>query len=52
MDNQTLQRMLELHAQWARGESGGKRADLSGADLSDADLRGATRIDSVKKTSA
>jgi uncharacterized protein YjbI with pentapeptide repeats len=33
--------ILEKHAQWARGEAGGERADLRGADLQGADLRGA-----------
>ena len=36
-----LKKILELHAKWINGEEGGKRADLSHADLSDADLRGA-----------
>ena len=33
--------ILEKHAKWARGEDGGERADLRGADLHDADLCGA-----------
>ena len=33
--------ILEKHAKWARGEDGGERADLYGADLRDADLCGA-----------
>ena len=33
--------ILEKHAKWLRGEDGGERADLRGADLSGADLRGA-----------
>ena len=36
-----LKKILELHAKWLNGEEGGKRADLSDADLSDADLSGA-----------
>lgn len=31
--------ILEKHARWARGEQGGKRADLQRADLRGADLR-------------
>ena len=30
--------ILEKHAKWIRGEDGGERADLRGADLRDADL--------------
>ncbi len=30
--------ILEKHAKWARGEDGGERANLRGADLGDADL--------------
>ena len=33
--------ILEKHAKWARGEDGGERANLRGADLCDADLRDA-----------
>ena len=41
-----LKAILDAHAKWLRGESGGKRADLQraylrGADLRGADLRGA-----------
>ena len=41
-----LKQILELHKKWLNNEAGGKRADLSGAnlrgtDLSGADLRGA-----------
>jgi len=32
---------LELHAKWLRGDDGGQRLDLYGADLRGADLRGA-----------
>ena len=41
MEANELKKILELHAKWINGEEGGKRADLSHADLSDADLRGA-----------
>lgn len=33
--------ILEKHAKWARGEDGGERADLRGANLCDANLCGA-----------
>ena len=33
--------ILEKHAKWIRGEDGGERADLRGANLRDADLCGA-----------
>ena len=33
--------ILEKHAKWARGEDGGERADLCGANLCDANLYGA-----------
>ena len=33
--------ILEKHAKWARGEDGGERADLCGANLCDANLNGA-----------
>ena len=36
-----LKEILRLHALWAEGAEGGKRADLSEADLRGADLRGA-----------
>ena len=36
-----LKQILELHKKWLDNEAGGKRADLSGADLSDAYLSGA-----------
>ena len=37
--------ILEKHAKWIRGEDGGERADLCGADLRDADLCGANLCD-------
>ena len=33
-----IELILEKHAKWARGEDGGERADLCGADLRGADL--------------
>ena len=38
MDKQELKNILDKHLKWLRGENGGKRADLSGADLSWANL--------------
>ena len=40
MKKEKLQKIIESHDKWLRDE-GGRRADLSGADLSRADLRGA-----------
>ena len=36
-----LQSVLDLHRKWLYSEEGGRRADLSGADLRRADLSGA-----------
>lgn len=36
-----LQKILESHGKWLRGENGGQRADLRNADLQGADLQGA-----------
>ena len=36
-----LKAIIDKHAKWLRGEDGGERADLYGADLRDADLYGA-----------
>ncbi len=36
-----LKQILELHKKWLNKEAGGKRANLSGADLRSADLSGA-----------
>ena len=41
MDKQELKNILDKHLKWLRGENGGKRADLSRADLSRANLFGA-----------
>ena len=46
MKQKELNEILRLHAMWLRGEDGGKRAilygaDLRGANLCEADLRGA-----------
>ena len=38
MDKQELKNILDKHLKWLRGENGGKRADLFGANLSGADL--------------
>ena len=37
--------ILEKHAKWARGEDGGECADLYGANLRNANLRGAKNTD-------
>jgi len=41
MEQEELNRILELHKKWLNGESGGIKADLSGADLRYVDLRDA-----------
>ena len=41
MDKQELKNILDKHLKWLRGEYGGKRADLSRANLFRADLSGA-----------
>lgn len=41
MTQEELKEIIRLHGLYLRGESGGKRAYLSGADLSGADLSGA-----------
>jgi hypothetical protein len=41
MTTEEIKHTLELHGKWLRGEDGGVRADLRGADLCRADLRGA-----------
>jgi len=41
MDKQELKNILDKHLKWIRGENGGKRADLFGANLSRANLSGA-----------
>ena len=40
-----LKAIIYKHAKWAKGEDGGERANLCGADLRDADLRGADLCD-------
>ena len=43
MDDKALKKILDRHAAWVRGgEEEGSRAVLIGADLRNADLRGAT----------
>ena len=44
MDHGELQRILDSHAAWLRGEPDGQRADLRGADLVGADLRRAVLL--------
>jgi uncharacterized protein YjbI with pentapeptide repeats len=41
MNQEELNKVLELHKNWLNDEEGGVRADLEGADLYRADLRGA-----------
>lgn len=41
MDNRTLKEILSKHYDWLNGKEGGVRADLRGADLRSAYLRGA-----------
>lgn len=41
MDKQKLDKILELHKMWIKGDANGKRADLHGFDLRGADLYGA-----------
>ena len=41
MNSEEIRKMLENHKKWLFNESGGIRADLTGADLCGADLRGA-----------
>ena len=41
MDSDKLQKILDLHEQWLNDGKRGERANLRGADLSDAGLRGA-----------
>ena len=41
MDKQELKNILDKHLKWIRGENGGKRANLSRADLFGANLSGA-----------
>ena len=41
MKQEELQEILDAHKKWIKGEDGGVRANLRGADLRGADLRGA-----------
>jgi hypothetical protein len=41
MTTEKIKHTLELHSKWLRGEDGGARGNLRGADLSGADLSGA-----------
>ena len=45
MNKYELNRILELHEKWIKGEEGGVKADLRGADLMGANLRGADLSD-------
>jgi len=47
MDSDILKVKLEAHLKWRRGEPGGERAYLRGADLSDANLSGANLSDAI-----
>ena len=40
MDEKELQQILESHGKWLRGEEGGERANLHGADLRNTNLLG------------
>lgn len=42
-----LKEIIESHEKWLRNEEGGERADLQGANLQDAYLRGADLPDGV-----
>ena len=39
MTEEELKEVLKLHKKWLNNEPDGKKADLRGADLSEADLR-------------
>ena len=41
VSKEELAAIIERHGQWLRGEDGGERANLCGADLRGADLSGA-----------
>ena len=41
MNSEEIKNVLELHKKWLNNEQGGERADLRGAFLCGADLRGA-----------
>ena len=47
MTKEELKQVLDAHGKWARGEMGGIRADLSGADLRSAYLSGAVDAEYV-----
>ena len=38
MSKEEISRVLELHSMWLKGEYGGRRANLKGANLSGIDL--------------
>ena len=41
MTSEEIKKVLELHKKWLNNEQGGEKANLRGADLSEADLCGA-----------
>mgnify|MGYP001777623958 CR=1 FL=1 len=48
MNNIDLKTILEKHKMWLNNEDGGEMADLRGANLSGADLRGVQHIESAQ----
>jgi hypothetical protein len=51
MEQEELNRILELHEKWLNGEEDGERADLTGANLQGANLSGAN-LQGAKLTGA
>ena len=48
MDAKKLKDILDKHLKWIRGEDGGERSNLYGANLSEANLYGANYIEKAK----